>query len=168
MTHVSGVDDVASSAHVQKNDVFRRWPTREASGCVARFDVQALSERGKGRLDLVKPGMMPKRKKTFDVCFWYPDAARKFRLLQARFQERNVEIDLGSLKRRSRHRPEFPAAMELGGGQRPGFPDVATDSEHQQLLRHLHGLLFGFALRYAVAEIRKGHDVAARLPVRWW
>jgi hypothetical protein len=37
---------------------------------------------------------------------------------------------------------------------------VIADGQHQQVLRHRHGFGVGFALRYAVSEVRKGDDIS--------
>ena len=81
----------------------RRWNrrrSRDASCCVAHFNVQTLAERSKCRLDLVQPGVMPERKQTIDVCLGYADPARELRFDQARLQECGVQIDLCGLQGR--------------------------------------------------------------------
>src|SRR4051794_39314374 len=56
-----------------------RAGSQGASGRVSHFDVQALSEDGECRLDLVKPGVMPEGEQPVNVCLGYSDPARKFR-----------------------------------------------------------------------------------------
>src|ERR1039457_7593822 len=61
--------------------------------------------------------------------------------------------------------PEGPAtprdgtSRRDGDGQLLGFLDIVTDGQHQEIFRHVHGFRVGFALCYAVAEIRKGDHI---------
>src|ERR1039457_5316233 len=99
-------------------------PAPQGSRNAARFDVQTLTEGGKGRFDLIQTGVVPKRKQRFDVGLRYPDPTGKFRLLQTWVQKRTVQIEFRSLQGWQRRGTELRTAVAPGRRLWSGFPNV--------------------------------------------